>query len=106
VTADQTSPGHAAARYEQLLRFADAMRELLLDQREVVVLKNLQGPDLLHIAGTTGKTVGSIAGLFRNRLNFFFKLQHDCSRNVIATVFKVFAGGLKAVERFCGVAEF
>lgn len=106
MTADQTSPGHAAACYERQLRLADAMRELLLDQCEEVVLEDLQGPDLLHFAFTTGKTIASLDGLVRNRLDFFFKLQHDCSRNVIATVFKIFAGGLKAVERFWGVVEF
>jgi RNA polymerase sigma-70 factor (ECF subfamily) len=67
--ADQTSPSHAAARNEQLLRLADAMLELPQDQREAVVLKYLQGQDLLQIAVTTGKTVGSIAGLLRRALS-------------------------------------
>ncbi|MGV2336697.1 MAG UNVERIFIED_CONTAM: sigma-70 family RNA polymerase sigma factor [Planctomycetaceae bacterium] len=67
--ADQTSPSHAAARNEQLLRLADAMLELPQDQREAVVLKYLQGQDLLQIAVTTGKTVASIAGLLRRALS-------------------------------------
>ncbi len=68
LAADHTSPSDAAARNEETLRLADALLQLPDDQREVVVLKHLQGLPLGEIATKTGRTTASVAGLLRRGL--------------------------------------
>ncbi len=68
VAADQTSPSERAERNEDLLRLADALAGLPDAQREVVVLKHLQGRTLAEIATATGRTVPAVAGLLRRGL--------------------------------------
>jgi RNA polymerase sigma-70 factor, ECF subfamily len=66
--ADQTSPSERAERNEDLLRLADALAELPDAQREVVVLKHLQGKTLAEIAEATGRTIPAVVGLLRRGL--------------------------------------
>ncbi|HEY1381147.1 MAG TPA: sigma-70 family RNA polymerase sigma factor [Gemmataceae bacterium] len=68
VAADQTSPSERAERNEDLLRLADALAGLPDAQREVVVLKHLQGRTLAEIAESTGRTTAAVAGLLRRGL--------------------------------------
>jgi RNA polymerase sigma-70 factor (ECF subfamily) len=68
VAADQTSPSERAERNEDLLRLADALAGLPDSQREVVVLKHLQGRTLAEIAAATGRTAAAVAGLLRRGL--------------------------------------
>lgn len=68
IAADQTSPSERAERNEDLLRLADALAGLPDGQREVVVLKHLQGKTLAEIAAATGRTVPAVVGLLRRGL--------------------------------------
>jgi RNA polymerase sigma-70 factor (ECF subfamily) len=68
IAADQTSPSMAASKNEQLLLLADALLELPVDQREVVILKHLRNRPLQQIADETGRTTASVAGLLRRGL--------------------------------------
>jgi RNA polymerase sigma-70 factor, ECF subfamily len=68
IAADQTSPSERAERNEDLLRLADALAELPDAQREVVVLKHLQGKTLAEIAEATGRTIPAVVGLLRRGL--------------------------------------
>jgi RNA polymerase sigma-70 factor (ECF subfamily) len=68
IAADQTSPSERAERNEDLLRLADALAELPDAQREVVVLKHLQGKTLAEIAAATERTVPAVVGLLRRGL--------------------------------------
>jgi RNA polymerase sigma-70 factor (ECF subfamily) len=58
----------AASKNEQLLLLADALLELPVDQREVVILKHLRNRPLQQIADETGRTTASVAGLLRRGL--------------------------------------
>ena len=68
IAADHTSPSERAERNEELLRLADALAELPDAQREVVVLKHLQGKTLAEIAAATERTVPAVVGLLRRGL--------------------------------------
>jgi RNA polymerase sigma-70 factor (ECF subfamily) len=68
VAADQTSPSERAERNEDLLRLADALAGLPDGQREVVVLKHLQGKTLAEIAEATLRTIPAVVGLLRRGL--------------------------------------
>jgi RNA polymerase sigma-70 factor (ECF subfamily) len=68
IAADQTSPSERAERNEDLLKLADALAELPDAQREVVVLKHLQGKTLAEIAKATERTVPAVVGLLRRGL--------------------------------------
>src|SRR5438067_511843 len=82
VAADQTSPSERAERNEDLLRLADALAGLPDAQREVVVLKHLQGRTLAEIADATGRTVAAVAGLLRRGLE---KLREDMNHGTHET---------------------
>lgn len=68
LAADQTSPSAKAAQNEDLVRLAEAVANLPDAQREVVVLKHLQGKTLHEIAEKTAKSVPSVVGLLRRGL--------------------------------------
>ena len=68
IAADQTSPSERAERNEDLLRLADALAELPDAQREVVVLKHLQGKTLAEIATATERSIPAVVGLLRRGL--------------------------------------
>ena len=68
LAADHTSPSMAAERNEQMLHLANALLELPVDQREIVILKHLRDRTLQQIADECGRTVPAIAGLLRRGL--------------------------------------
>lgn len=68
IAADQTSPSMAASKNEQLLNLANALLQLPVDQREVVILKHLRDRPLQQIADETGRSIASVAGLLRRGL--------------------------------------
>lgn len=68
LAGDQTSPSNAATRNEQLLQLADALTQLVDDQREAIVLKYLRGRDLQSTAESMQRTVPAVAGLLRRGL--------------------------------------
>ena len=68
LAADHTSPSVAAERNEQMLHLANALLELPVDQREIVILKHLRDRTLQQIADECGRTVPAIAGLLRRGL--------------------------------------
>lgn len=68
LAADQTSPSAKAVQNEELIALAEALADLPEAQREVIVLKHLQGKTLTEIAEITGKSVAAVAGLLRRGL--------------------------------------
>jgi len=83
IAADQSSPSERAERNEYLRRLADALTELPDAQREVVVLKHLQGKTLAEIAAATGRTIPAVVGLLRRGLGALREQmeKEDQSRN-------------------------
>jgi RNA polymerase sigma-70 factor (ECF subfamily) len=69
LAADQISPSEAAVRDERLLRLAEALQQISVEQREVVVMRFLQGRTLQEIAEATQRTLPSVAGLLRRGLS-------------------------------------
>ena len=63
LASSQPSPGEQAERHELLLRIADALERLPEDQREVVILRDLQGAPVGEIAAQLGRSRKSVAGL-------------------------------------------
>jgi len=68
LSADQTSPSEAAGAHERAAALAEAVAQLPDDQREVVLAKHCLGMSLAEIAGQTGRTPASVAGLLRRGL--------------------------------------
>jgi RNA polymerase sigma-70 factor (ECF subfamily) len=67
----QSSPSQKAERREELLRLAEAIEKLPEDQREAVILRDLQDASVAEIAAQLGRTEKSVAGLLvrgRSRL--------------------------------------
>jgi RNA polymerase sigma-70 factor, ECF subfamily len=60
-----SSPSAQAARRELLLHLAEAIEQLPQDQREVVILRELQEASVAQIAAQLGRTEKSVAGLLR-----------------------------------------
>jgi RNA polymerase sigma-70 factor (ECF subfamily) len=64
--ADRTaSPSEQAAGRELLVRVPEAIEQLPEDQREVVLLRDLQGLPVAEIAARLGRTEKSVAGFLR-----------------------------------------
>ena len=59
----QPSPSEEAERQELLLCIADALEQLPEDQRDAVVLRDLQGASVGDTAAQMGRTRKSVAGL-------------------------------------------
>jgi RNA polymerase sigma-70 factor (ECF subfamily) len=68
LAVDQTSPSEAADAHERAVVLAEAVAALPDDQREVVLAKHCLGLTLAEIAGQTGRTPASVAGLLRRGL--------------------------------------
>ena len=65
------TPAAQAQRQELLVRIAEALEELPEDQRDVILLRDVQGHPVAEIARRLGRTEKSVAGLLlrgRNRL--------------------------------------
>src|SRR3954470_3022214 len=69
LAADQTSPSEAAGAHERAAALAAAIAGLPDDQREVVLAKHCLGLTLAEIAGRSGRTPASVAGLLRRGLH-------------------------------------
>jgi RNA polymerase sigma-70 factor (ECF subfamily) len=66
---DRSGPETKAQRHELLLRLAAALEQLPDDQRDVVILRDLQEMPVAQIATELGRTEKSVAGLLlRGRL--------------------------------------
>jgi RNA polymerase sigma-70 factor (ECF subfamily) len=63
LAADQSGPEAAAQRHELLLHLAEALEQLPQEQRDVVILRDLQEMPLAQIAAELGRTEKSVAGL-------------------------------------------
>ncbi len=78
LAAEQSSPSERAQRNEELLHLAEALADLPDAQREVVVLKHLQGKTLQEIADLVKKSVPAVVGLLRRGLESLRgKMQKD-----------------------------
>jgi RNA polymerase sigma-70 factor (ECF subfamily) len=63
IAAGQSSPSKHLEGQEVLLRWADAVERLPREQRDVVILRDLQERPVKEIAALTGRTEKSVAGL-------------------------------------------
>jgi len=63
LAADQSSPSEGAARGEDLLRLARALRKLPDDQRRAVELHHLKGLTVAEVAAAVGRTRPAVVGL-------------------------------------------
>jgi RNA polymerase sigma-70 factor, ECF subfamily len=68
LAAVQASPSQQAVRAEELLRLADALRELPLPQREAIVLHHLQGLPLAEVGQQLQRSPAAVAGLLHRGL--------------------------------------
>ena len=68
LAAEQTSPSMAASRSEEMLKLANALKQIPEDAREVIIMKHLQNKSLQEISDATGRTLPSVAGLMRRGL--------------------------------------
>jgi RNA polymerase sigma-70 factor, ECF subfamily len=78
LAADQTSPSEAAGAHERAAALTEAVAKLPDDQREVILLKHCHGLSLADIAGRTGRSPASVAGLLRRALE---RLREHLDRN-------------------------
>jgi RNA polymerase sigma-70 factor (ECF subfamily) len=69
LAADQSSPSEQAVRGEDLLRLAQAIGQLPVDQRTVVELHHLKGLPLAEVATQIGRSRPAVAGLLFRGLN-------------------------------------
>ena len=68
LAAEQSSPSTRAERQEQALLLAEVLAELPEAQREVVVLRHLEGRSLADIAEQLKRTPAAIVGLLQRGL--------------------------------------
>jgi RNA polymerase sigma-70 factor (ECF subfamily) len=69
LAADQSAPGEALERNEQVLRLAGALAQLPEPQRRAVELRHLQGWSLNDIAEHLQRTPAAVAGLLHRGLS-------------------------------------
>jgi RNA polymerase sigma-70 factor (ECF subfamily) len=60
----QSSPSHQAARREQAVLLADALRRLPEDYREVIILRHLEGLAFTEVAERMGRSLDSVDKLW------------------------------------------
>ncbi|MEX2121559.1 MAG: sigma-70 family RNA polymerase sigma factor [Pirellulales bacterium] len=68
LVANQSSPSQQAARREQAVRLADALKELPEAYREVIILSHLEGLSFPEVASRMGRTVDSVKNLWARAL--------------------------------------
>jgi RNA polymerase sigma-70 factor (ECF subfamily) len=68
LAAEQSSPSQRAERNEETVRLAEALARLPEAQREVLVLRHLQGRSLADISQQLGRSPSAVAGLLHRGL--------------------------------------
>ncbi|MEX0714022.1 MAG: sigma-70 family RNA polymerase sigma factor [Pirellulales bacterium] len=68
LVANQSSPSQQAARREQAVRLADALKELPEAYREVIILSHLEGLSFPEVASRMGRTVDSVKNIWARAL--------------------------------------
>jgi RNA polymerase sigma-70 factor (ECF subfamily) len=74
---EQSSPSQQAVREEELMRLADALDQLSLDQQRAVELKYLKGYKASQIACEMGRSEKSVGGLIARGLENLRKLLEE-----------------------------
>jgi RNA polymerase sigma-70 factor (ECF subfamily) len=64
LVAPHSSPSHQAARREQAVLLADALRNLSEQYREVIILRQLEGKSFPEVARLMGRTLDSVKKLW------------------------------------------
>jgi RNA polymerase sigma-70 factor (ECF subfamily) len=77
LAAEQSSPSQQAERNEQGVRLAQALATLPEAQREVVMLRHLQGWPLADISRRIGRSPAAVAGLLHRGLEQLKTLLHE-----------------------------
>jgi RNA polymerase sigma-70 factor, ECF subfamily len=68
LVGSDTSPSLQAARREEAVTLADALTQLPVDYREVLVLRHLEGLSFPDVAGRMGRTEDSVKNLWARAL--------------------------------------
>jgi RNA polymerase sigma-70 factor (ECF subfamily) len=68
LAASQSTPSHQAARREQAVLLADALKQLPAAYREVIILSHLEGLPFPEVARRMGRTVDSVKNLWARAL--------------------------------------
>jgi RNA polymerase sigma-70 factor (ECF subfamily) len=68
LVAPQSSPSQQAARREQAVLLADALRRLPEDYREVIILSHLEGLSFPEVARRMGRSLDSVKNLWARAL--------------------------------------
>jgi RNA polymerase sigma-70 factor (ECF subfamily) len=68
LAAPQSTPSHQAARREQAVLLADALKQLPDAYREVIILSHLEGLSFPEVARRMGRTVDSVKNLWARAL--------------------------------------
>jgi RNA polymerase sigma-70 factor (ECF subfamily) len=77
LAADQTSPSERAVRAEELVRLAQALNQLLPDEKRAVEYHHLRGLPISEVATLMGRTRPAIAGLLFRGLRRLRELLPD-----------------------------
>jgi RNA polymerase sigma-70 factor (ECF subfamily) len=68
LAAPQSTPSHQAARREQAVLLADALKQLPEAYREVIILSHLEGLSFPEVARRMGRTVDSVKNIWARAL--------------------------------------
>jgi RNA polymerase sigma-70 factor (ECF subfamily) len=79
LSADQSSPSGQLLREEQLVRLAEALAQLPLEQRRAVEMKHLEGLCVAEIAQALGRSETAVGGLLCRGVRKLRQLLDDSS---------------------------
>lgn len=68
LAGDVSTPSHILEKREALSSLSEALLNLPVDMREIIILKHLHGKSLAEVVEVTGRTPASVAGLLRRGL--------------------------------------